>query len=255
MEKEVFAARISPAEALELSLFLRGKIDLKLITERTGLSAGEVYDKLVGLVYYDPALDRLVPAAEYLSGNVLKKLNRAKRAQKSEEEFGAPERAFTVDYGVNIAALEKIMPPFIPAEDIKAAIGSPWIPAWVYRDFLISLIGIKPVGGKKPRLIVEYVKAANHYIIHGKKNYAQFTRARLTYGTERMNAFDIMERLLNSGEVVVYDTGYAQGKNMPVRRINKAETLLAQERMRMIEEKFQLWLFRDEPRRSRLLNH
>ncbi|MBQ1893368.1 MAG: DEAD/DEAH box helicase family protein [Clostridia bacterium] len=255
MEKEVITAMISPAEALELSLFLRGKIDLRLITERTGLSSGEVYSKLVGLVYYDPELDKLVPAAEYLSGNVLKKLNRAKRAKKSEDEFGAPERPFTVDYSVNIKALEKIMPPFVPAEDIKAAIGSPWIPAWVYRDFLISLIGIKPVGGKKPRLIVEYVKAANHYIIHGKKNYAQFTRARLTYGTERMNAFDIMERLLNSGEVVVYDTGYAQGKAMPVRRINKAETLLAQERMRMIEEKFSLWLFRDEPRRSRLLNH
>ncbi|MBO4849258.1 MAG: DEAD/DEAH box helicase family protein [Clostridia bacterium] len=246
---------MTPSEALELSLFLRGRVDLRLICERTGLSPAEAYDKLVGLVYYDPKLDCLVPADEYLSGNVLKKLNRAKKAQKSEEEFGAPEREFTVDYSVNISALGSIMPPLVPAEDIKAAIGSPWIPSWVYRDFLIWLIGIKPVGGKKPRLVVEYVKAANHYIIHGKKNYAQFTRARLTYGTERMNAFDIVEKLLNSGEVVVYDTSYSENKSGPTRRINKAETLIAQERMRLIEEKFSLWLFRDEPRRSRLLNH
>ncbi len=246
---------ISPTEALELSLFTRGRVDLRFICDRSGLSSEEAYSKLVGLIYYDPALDSLVPSAEYLSGNVLKKLNRAKKAQKSEEEFGAPERGFAVDYSVNINALNSIMPPLIPAEDIKAAIGSPWIPSWVYRDFLIWLIGIKPVGGKKPRLIVEYVKPANHYIIHGKKNYSEYTRARLTYGTEKMSAFDIVERLLNSGEIVVYETSYSANRNTPVRRINKAETLLAQERMRIIEEKFRLWLFRDEPRRSRLLNH
>lgn len=244
-----------PSEALELSLFMRGRVDLRLICERTGLDPSEVYEKLVGLVYYDPDQDCLVSSSEYLSGNVLKKLNRAKKLKKSDEEFGSPDRGFNVDWDENINALETVMPPFVPAEDIKAAIGSPWIPPWAYRDFLIALIGIKPVGGKKPRLIVEYVKAANHYIIHGKKRYAGYTRAKLTYGTERMNAFDIVEKLLNSGEVVVYDTSYSNGKAAPTRRINRAETLLAQERMRMIEEKFRLWLFRDEPRRSRLLNH
>lgn len=246
---------MAPSEALELSLFLRGRVDLRLICDRTGLSSAEAYDKLVGLVYYDPNQDALVQSSEYLSGNVLKKLNRAKKLKKSDEEFGAPDRGFTVNWDVNINALNKVMPPFVPAEDIKAAIGSPWIPPWAYRDFLISLLGIKPAGGKKPRLVVEYVKAANHYIIHGKKNYMNLSRARLTYGTERMNAFDIVEKLLNSGEVVVYDNSYSSGKTGPTRRINRAETLLAQERMRLIEEKFSLWLFRDEPRRSRLLNH
>lgn len=246
---------MSPSEALELSQFMRGCVDLRLICERTGLSPQEAYDKLSGFIYYDPKLDKLVPAAEYLSGNVLRKRNQAEKAKEREEEFGAPEREFKADYDINIRDLESVMPPFVKAEDIKANIGSPWIPSWVYRDFLIWLIGIKPVGGKKPRLIVEYVKPANHYIIHGKKNYSQFTRARVTYGTERMSAFDIVERLLNSGEVVVYDTGTADDRATPARRINRPETMLAQERMRMIEEKFSLWLFRDEPRRSRLLNH
>ncbi|MBO4384795.1 MAG: DEAD/DEAH box helicase family protein [Clostridia bacterium] len=248
-------ALLSPSEALELSLFLRGAVDMRLISEHTGMTPDVLYKKLSGLIYYDPELDGLVPADEYLSGNVLKKLNTAKRFEKSEAEFGAPDRGFTVDYGVNERALESIMPPMVKAEEIRASIGSPWIPAWVYRDFLIALIGIKPAGGKKPRLIVEYVKAANHYIIHGKKHYRDYTRAKLTYGTERMNAFDIVEKLLNSGEVVVYDTSFSAGKGMPVRRINRSETMLAQERMRLIEEKFSYWLFRDEPRRSRLLTH
>ena len=72
---------LSPSEALELSLFLRGRVDLHLICERTGLSSAEVYDKLVGFVYYDPDQDALVSSSEYLSGNVLKKLNRAKKFQ------------------------------------------------------------------------------------------------------------------------------------------------------------------------------
>ena len=246
---------LAPSEALELSLFLRGRVDLRLICERSGLTPAEAYSHLAGLIYYDPKLDRLVPAAEYLSGNVLLKLNQAKKAQSREEEFGSPDRGFEVDYSLNISSLESIMPPFVKAEDIKANIGSPWIPSWVYRDFLISLLNIKPAGGKKPRLIVEYVKAANHYIIHGKKNYAKLSRARLTYGTERFNAFDIVEKLLNSGEVVVYDTVSSGAGGMPVRRINRAETLMAQERMRLIEERFSMWLFKDEPRRSRLLEH
>ena len=246
---------LPPSEALELSLFKRGAVDFAYISELTGLDQHTLYDRLAGLVYYDPSLDRLVSSAEYLSGNVLKKLNQARKAMQSEREFGAPERGFDVDYNLNINALNSIMPPFVPAEDIKAAIGSPWIPSWVYRDFLIALIGIKPVGGKKPKLVVEYVKAANHYIIHGKKNYQEYTRAKLTYGTERMNAFDIVEKLLNSGEVVVYDTGGSNVMGASVRRINRSETLIAQERMRLIQEKFSYWLFRDEPRRSRLLEH
>ena len=63
---------VTPSEALELSLFMRGRIDMSIICSRTGLSPAEAYDKLVGLLYYDPDEDRLVPAAEYLSGNVLK---------------------------------------------------------------------------------------------------------------------------------------------------------------------------------------
>lgn len=253
-EDIVITDTVAPSEALELSLFLRGRVDLRLICERCGLSPAAAYSKLAGLIYYDPALDKLVPAAVYLSGNVLKKLNQAKKAQSSEDEFGAPEREFTVDYSLNIHDLESVMPSFVKAEDIKANIGSPWIPSWVYRDFIIALLGIKSSGGKKPRIIVEYVKAANHYIIHGKKNYTGLSRARLTYGTERMNALDIIEKLLNSGEVVVYDTGTDSG-GLSTRRINRAETLMAQERMRLIEEKFSIWLFRDEPRRSRLLEH
>lgn len=59
------------------------------------------------------------------------------------------------------------MPPVVQPGQIKASMGSPWIPAWVYRDFIIALIGIRSASGK-PKISVEYIRAANHYIIHGK---------------------------------------------------------------------------------------
>lgn len=245
---------MSVEDALELSLFMRGCVDIQLICGYSGLSLHDAYAELVGLIYFDPEANRPVSSDEYLSGNVLKKRNRANMAKKSEAEFGAPDRGFEVDYDVNINALDSVMPRLVKADEIKISIGSPWIPAWVYRDFIIALIGIKPIGGKKPRIMVEYVRPANHYIIHGKKIYSEYTRAKLTYGTDRMNAFEIIDRMLNSREVIVYDTIFPYNKTTPVRRINRAETLIAQERMKLIAEKFSLWIFHDKNRRERLVN-
>ena len=73
------------------------------------------------------------------------------------------------DFSENISALEVVMPPVVQPGQIKASMGSPWIPAWVYRDFIIALIGIRSASGK-PKISVEYIRAANHYIIHGKKH-------------------------------------------------------------------------------------
>ena len=83
---------LTPTDALELSLFLRGQIDLRLITQKTGLSSCEIYRRLCGHIYYDPKTAKLVTASEYLSGNILKKLNEAKKAMQREEEYGTPAR-------------------------------------------------------------------------------------------------------------------------------------------------------------------
>lgn len=229
--------------ALERCVDLVGRVDLRIICSLAKVKEDEALSSLRGSIYYDPQQETLVTAEEYLSGNILKKLNYLKKLRAEGDER---------DYSDNITALETVMPPEIQPGKIKAALGSPWIPTWVYRDFIIALMGIKAPAGK-PKLFVEYIRAANHYIIHGKKPFLGFTRAKLTYGTERMNAFEIIERMLNSREIAVYDTIYPDDKDQPIRRINKAETLLAQERSKQIAERFSFWLFRDEPRRSELL--
>ena len=231
--------------ALERCVDLVGRVDLRIVCSLAKVTEEEAMTYLRGAIYYDPQQEALVTAEEYLSGNIQKKINYIKKLREDGDER---------DFSENLKALETVLPPEIQPGKIKAALGSPWIPTWVYRDFIIALMGIKTsAGAAKPKLFVEYIRSANHYIIHGKKPFLEFTRAKLTYGTERMNAFEIIERMLNSREIAVYDTFYPDGKDQPVRRINKAETLLAQERSKQIAERFSFWLFKDEPRRSELL--
>lgn len=234
-------------DALDRCIDYIGKVDFDVISSIIKLPKREVMLALKGSVYYDPEKSEFVTSEEYLSGKVYKKLCAVKAAV---ERGDVPDG---VNYNDNIEALTLIMPKRVEAKQIKASIGCPWIPSSVYRDFIVALIGIKSNSGKIG-LRVEYIKKANHYIIYGKKNFIGFTRARMTYGTERMNAFEIIERLLNSREIAVYDSSLSES-GQPMRKINRAETLAAQEKARQISELFRFWLFKDEPRRSELLNY
>ncbi len=207
--------------ALERCVDYIGRVDIDFICALARGDKAEAFQSLKGAIYYDPEKSCFVTAEEYLSGNIMKKLAAAKSAlgQQAETAKTAGDESNTRkqmpddwDFAENISALEVVMPPVVQPGQIKASMGSPWIPAWVYRDFIIALIGIRSASGK-PKISVEYIRAANHYIIHGKKHFTDFTRAKLTYGTERMNAFEIIERMLNSREIAVYDTYIPYGKN------------------------------------------
>lgn len=248
-DEKVITDVLTVHDALERCVDRLGRVDLPLIGSLAKASPADVLAALRGSIYYDPEKGQFVTSDEYLSGNIMIRLKKAKAFKEKGGEL--PEGA---DMDENIAALEAVMPKRIEAGQIKATIGSPWIPTWVYRDFIIALIGIKSTSGR-PALQVEYIRSANHYIIRGKKHFVDFTRAKLTYGTERMNAFEIIERLLNSRELAVYDSYVPYGKDQVTRKINKAETLLIQAKAKQITERFNYWLFKDEPRRTKLLDY
>lgn len=238
-------------DALDRCIDYVGKVDFNVICALAKVTIEEAHMALKGSIYFDPKKREYVTAEEYLSGNILEKYNQAEADSISNEAKDFPPE---VDLNDNLTALKSIMPEQIMPNQIKASIGSPWIPDWVYRDFIIALIGIKSASGR-PGIQVEYIRAANHYIIHGKRHFSEFTRAKLVYGTDRMNAFEIIERLLNSREIAIYDSYTSAEKSQIVRKVNKAETLLVQERAKQISERFSYWLFKDEPRRSQLLNY
>ena len=80
---------------------------------------------LQGFIFLDPREQTWQTAEEYLSGNV-----RAKLAQA----IAAGERT-------NIRALEEVQPEDVPASEIVARIGSPWVPKSDYEDFAPHLFG------------------------------------------------------------------------------------------------------------------
>ena len=236
-------------DALSYCIDRIGRVDLSTIAALAKSTREEVLASLSGTIYFDPERGEFVAADEYLSGNIMTKLKAVRHA--IDDGMDVPDG---VDLADNVVALNTVMPKRVEAKQIKISIGSPWIPPDVYRDFIIALIGIKSSSGR-PGIQVDYIRSANHYIIRGKKHFSEFTRAKMTYGTPEMNAFEIIERMLNSRELVVYETYYSYETKKLTRRVNKSETLLVQEKAKQISGRFSYWLFKDEPRRTTLLDY
>jgi N12 class adenine-specific DNA methylase len=86
------------------------------------------------------------------------------------------------------------------------------------------------------------------------KGRSQFSdvNATVTYGTGRMNAYQILEDTLNLRDVRVYDIKEdADGKERRV--LNKKETMLAQQKQEMIKQRFKDWIWNDPERRQTLV--
>lgn len=76
--------------------------------------------------------------------------------------------------------------------------------------------------------------------------------ANMTYGTERANAYKILEDTLNLRDVRIYDTiTDADGKEKRV--LNSKETTLAQQKQQAIKDAFQEWIWKDPTRRHELV--
>ena len=74
----------------------------------------------------------------------------------------------------------------------------------------------------------------------------------MTYGTERANAYKILEDTLNLRDVRIYDTiEDADGREKRV--LNSKETTLAQQKQQAIKDAFQEWIWKDPTRRHDLV--
>ena len=73
-----------------------------------------------------------------------------------------------------------------------------------------------------------------------------------TYGTNRVNAYKILEDSLNLRDVRIYDTiEDADGKERRV--LNAKETTLAAQKQQAIREAFRDWIWKDPERRQTLV--
>lgn len=247
----------SVEEALRITLNTRGKFDLDYMQylyrrDGTMCSKEAILEELGERVYQDPArcLDGdaasgWVLAEEYLSGHVRDKLAQAILAA---EEF--PER-----FGRNVDALKQVQPEPLKPEDISFVLGSTWIPVEYYQNFMYEKFGTSEYN-RENFIRIEFAECTGAYFITHKNAEKYSVAVNSTYGTERMNAYEIMENTLNLKTVEVSDRQEYEDPQTGEEKVryvlNRKETLLAREKQAQIKMEFESWLFA-EPERGAAL--
>ena len=242
IKKAVAVTSVETAtEALALSLNERAKVDLPYMAQLTGKTEEKITEELVGVIFKNPLTDQWESGDEYLSGNVRDKLNTARTFAENHPEFTS-----------NVRALEAVQPRDLEASEIEVRIGATWIEPSDYQDFMQETLHT-PWYLLQKEIQVKFSEVNGEWRITGKNaDSPQNAFAYATYGTERANAYKILEETLNLKDVRIYDTiEDAEGK--PKRVLNKRETMLAQQKQQVIKDAFANWVWQDPQRRIALV--
>ncbi|MEG9250171.1 helicase-related protein [Arthrobacter sp. Soc17.1.1.1] len=215
----------TPAEALAVTLDNTGEVDLAEVARLLGIERDAARQALGELVYDVPGEPgALETRAEYLSGNIREKLDRAVEAAAEDER-----------YNRNVQDLRSAMPLPLGADEIEARIGSVWISAEVHQEFLQHIT-------RDPRARVDRITGANWDV---QANRHSFT-VRNDWGTERMPAGEIFKDLLEQKRVQVTDPD--PDPQSQRRILNPTETAAAQEKAQLMQDRFGEWVWEDADR-------
>ena len=228
-------------EALALSLNERAKVDLSYMAQLTGKTEEKITEELVGVIFKNPLTDQWESGDEYLSGNVREKLNTARTFAENHPEFTP-----------NVRALEAVQPKELEASEIEVRIGATWIEPSDYQDFMRELLHTPWYLAQK-EIQVKYSEVNGEWRITGKNaDSPRNAFAYATYGTERANAYRILEETLNLKDVRIYDKSVNENGD-EIRVLNKKETMLASQKQDAMKAAFKDWIFKDQQRRERLV--
>ena len=232
------------SEALAVSMSEKARVDLEYMAELTGQSQDALIKELEGVIFLnvgsaDSQDKTYVTADEYLSGNVREKLVYAKAAQAALGDGSLD---------VNVRALEAAIPPDLNAAEISVRLGATWLPEDVIQRFMVELL--QPSSYARDRIKVHYFDRLGEWSITEKSADRSNIHSFNTYGTQRVNAYKIIEDSLNLRDVRVFDTVYEDGAEKRV--LNKKETAIAQAKQEIIRAKFEEWIWKDPARRERL---
>ena len=242
IKKAVAVTSVETAtEALALSLNERAKVDLPYMAQLTGKTEEKITEELVGVIFKNPLTDQWESGDEYLSGNVRDKLNTARTFAESHPEFTP-----------NVRALEAVQPRDLEASEIEVRVGATWIEPSDYQDFMVELLHTPWYLAQK-EIQVKFSEVNGEWRITGKNaDSPQNAFAYATYGTERANAYKILEDTLNLKDVRIYDKSVNENGD-EIRVLNKKETMLASQKQDAMKAAFKDWIFKDQQRRERLV--
>ena len=237
---DILVSKVDTAlEALQVSMDRLGKVDIIYMSQLTDTTPEKVIADLGDEIFRDPAKVKdndpysgYTESSEYLSGNIRDKLRIAR------------DHAEHIDssYNKNVEALMKVVPKDLEASEISVRIGANWIDVADYNKFLNEYAHANtyyyPVTRTK----------LGEYKIEGKTS-DRSVAATETFGTSRMNSYQIFENLLNQRDILVRDRREEGDKVWY--EINTKETQIAKEKARLMKEAFRNWLWEDMGRREK----
>lgn len=231
-------------DALTYSMNENACVDMAYMQNLTGKTEEELYMELQGLIFRNPSYDAAdpdshayLPADEYLSGNVRKKLTIAEDAARTD-----------AGYTLNVERLQAAQPQWLEAADIFVRLGTTWIPTEYYEQFAKETFEISFWNRD---FHVEFDAFSGSYRVSGRSTEKSNISVTDIYGTKRMNALMILDNLLNSRRVEVVDY-YEDPDGKKHRVVNKDETEAAQIKADAIKERFSEWIWEDADRRENL---
>lgn len=240
------------SEALAVSISEKARVDMEYMSRLSGKDEQTIAAELRGVLFLDFDLGpggfkTYRTADEFLSGNVREKLA---RYQKVLESLSADDPLYAAAKS-NVEALKAAQPKNLDASEIDVRLGATWVDKSYIQQFMYELLDTPNY--LKGTIQVNFSEFTAEWNITGKNaiaynNVAAYT----TYGTDRANAYRILEDTLNLRDVRIYDTVEdPDGKERRV--LNQKETTLAQQKQQAIKDAFQDWIWRDPQRRQALV--
>ena len=238
------AERVDTAvEALALSIGEKARVDMAYMGQLTGKDEDTLFADLQGVVFLNPDYEerggeKYLPADEYLSGNVRRKLAEVRAKAESEPQYLS-----------NVEALEKVQPVDLTASEISVRLGATWLNPEYIRQFIFETLDTP----RRARwdIKVHYSRITGEWRIEGKSKDSYNVKAYSTYGTSRASAYDIIESSLNLKDVRIFDYQYDRdGRRAAV--LNKKETAIAQGKQELLKEAFSEWIWKDPERREKI---
>lgn len=233
------------SEALAVSIGEKAAVDMAFMAKLTGLPEEQIAEELTGVIFRlpDPENENYpnyVTADEYLSGNVREKLRTAKLAARLSDSYTS-----------NVLSLEAAQPKDLEASEIDVRLGATWIDKGYIEQFMYELFNTP--WRHQGEIEVKYAHFTAEWSITNKNTIGyNNVAAYVTYGTDRANAYRILEDTLNLRDIRIYDTiTDPDGKERRV--LNKDATTLAQQKQQTIKDAFKEWIFKDADRRQTLV--
>jgi N12 class adenine-specific DNA methylase len=219
-------------EAISASQAERGYPDVEYIAELLGKDSDPegIRHACVetGMVFEDPASGKLVSRTRYLSGNVVRKYNEARRAADDDPRFAS-----------NVEELEKVQPLRIPFSQISVNLSSTWVPSEIPSLFARTILEQGRSFG------FEYLPVTGKWVALKDASYNSAVSS--VYGTDEVRGNVIFEKAMNHETITVTYTD-SDGK----KHEDPKASAQANEKAERIREEYLKWLKDNDEARGRI---